>query len=110
MRRLCLMMTMVAFVVGCVDHRRGDAKAALARWNAFLARELPRGTPRNSVESFFKRHGLESRFSSADQAMVAIDSDVETGGAVSTSITFKCAFDSAQKLQSCAATEAYTGP
>jgi hypothetical protein len=105
-------LTMVAFALllaGCFA-RRGDAQARLNQWNTLLSKELPAGASKASVQAFFSGHGLESSYLPPDHAVVAIDRDVESGGMVSTSITFKCPLDQTDRLESCSTAFVYTGP
>ena len=75
-----------------------------------LSKELPLGASKATIQAFFSVHGLESSYVASDHAVVAIDRDVESGGMVTTSITFKCPLDQTDRLESCKTTLAYTGP
>ena len=107
---LRLLAAMALTLAGGCSAAHGDAAARINHWNALLSKELPIGTQKADVEAFFSRNKLESSFSATEHAIIAIDRDVQTGGLVSTSITFRCLLDSAQRLQSCNTSLASTGP
>ena len=90
--------------------RHGDAQARLKHWNMLLSKELPAGASKATVQAFFSGHGLESSYFASDHTVVAIDRDVESGGMVTTSITFKCPLDRTERLESCSTALVYTGP
>ena len=98
-----------SLLAGCYP-THGDANARLNHWNTLLSKELSAGASKATVQAFFSAHGLESRYLASDHAVVAIDRDVESGGMVTTSITFNCPLDQTERLESCRAAFAYTGP
>jgi hypothetical protein len=102
-------LALILLVAGCsADH--GDAQSKLDDWNILLATELPAGTPREAVEAFFLAHGLESSDLPSDHKLVAIERDVASHGLVTTSISFNCLLDQGERLKSCKASLAFTGP
>jgi len=96
-------------LAGCYA-THGDAHARLNHWNTLLSKELPAGASKATVQAFFSAHGLESSYLASDHAIVAIDRDIESGGMVTTSITFICPLDQIERLESCRAAFVYTGP
>ena len=107
--RILLGFFLTSLLAGCYA-TRGDANASLKHWNTLLSKELPAGASKATVQAFFSAHGLESSYLPSDHAVVAVDRDVESGGMVTTSITFNCPLDQGERLESCRATLAYTGP
>jgi hypothetical protein len=107
--RLLAASTLMTLSIGCSSSDK-NAATRLADWNSLLSRELPTGSTKAEVESFFSRHGLESSASPVGDAVLAIDRDVASSGTVSTSITFRCQLNLDGKLASCKTAKAYTGP
>jgi hypothetical protein len=107
--RVLAVIVFALLLAGCFA-RHGDAQARLSHWNALLSKELPAGASKATVQAFFSGHGLESSYLPHDHAVVAIDRDVESGGMVTTSITFKCPLDQTERVESCSTAVVHTGP
>jgi hypothetical protein len=107
--RILAGLVFTSLLAGCYP-THGDAKARLNHWDTLLSKELPVGSSKATVQAFFSAHGLESSYLASDHTVFAIDRDVESGGMVTTSITFSCPLDQTERLESCRVTFAYTGP
>jgi hypothetical protein len=107
--RVLAIIVFASLLTGCYA-THGDAHVKLNHWNTLLSKELSAGASKATVQAFFSHHGLESSYLASDHAVVAIDRDVESGGMVTTSITFKCPLDQTERLESCSTAFVYTGP